>query len=199
MASTSSSVTPTPIMDKTLGTVANLAQLLPTGTVFAFEALSPSFTNRGTCYTTNRYLTAILIVLCTLSVCFFTITDSLKGSNKKLYYGIATFGGFYVLNYDNEEEERLDETKLRALRLRPRDYTLVFFSCLAFLALAVGDSDVQKCFTLGKEENSKELYRNLPLGIGFLVTLVFCIFPTSRKGIGHCEPKPNTSSQLMEP
>ncbi|KAF5175575.1 hypothetical protein FRX31_034847 [Thalictrum thalictroides] len=30
----------------------------------------------------------------------------------------------------------------------------------------------------------KELLVNLPLGIGFLSSLVFLIFPTSRKGIG---------------
>ncbi|KAL5701576.1 hypothetical protein ACHQM5_026900 [Ranunculus cassubicifolius] len=184
---------PTPIVDKTLGAVANLAQLLPTGTLFAFEALSPSFTNRGMCHTSNKYLTVILIVFCGLSAILFTITDSLKGSgtNDKIYYGIATFRGFYVFNYD-DEEERIEETRLYVLRLRPRDFILASFSCLTLLALAVGDSDVQRCFDLMRSVNGMELFRNLPLGVGIMATFVFAIFPTSRNGIGYSLPTPTT-------
>jgi hypothetical protein len=50
-------------MDKTLASVANLAKLLPTGTALAFHSLSPSFTNRGACLASNRYLTAALLYL----------------------------------------------------------------------------------------------------------------------------------------
>ncbi|KAL5701577.1 hypothetical protein ACHQM5_026901 [Ranunculus cassubicifolius] len=195
MASPSSSQSNSlkPILDKTLGSVANLAQLLPTGTVFAFEALSPSFTNRGICHMSNKYLTIVLIGLCALSVFFFSFTDSLKGSNKKLYYGIATFNGFYVFNYEYVDEERLESARLQALRIHFVDFIHAFFSCLTFLSIAVGDSDVQRCFAVERNPNTRELFRNLPLGIGFLASLVFFIFPSSRKGIGNAglrRPRP---------
>lgn len=66
------------------------------------------------------------------------------------------------------------------------DFIHAFFSCLVFLSVALGDSDVQNCYFKGGV-NTKELLGNLPLGIGFLSSLVFLIFPTSRNGIGYSE------------
>ena len=76
--------------DKVMSSAANLAQLLPTGTVLAYQALSPSFTNHGKCETSNQWLTAALVIVLSALSLFFSFTDSVVGRDKKLYYGIAT-------------------------------------------------------------------------------------------------------------
>ncbi|RLM92747.1 uncharacterized protein C2845_PM08G18510 [Panicum miliaceum] len=90
---------PPTAIDKTLASVANLAKLLPTGTVLAFQSLSPSFTNRG----------------------------AFVGGDGKLYYGLATVKGFLVFNYtgdtgdDEEDAERRRQVFKNLCRLRIRN------------------------------------------------------------------------------
>ncbi|KAL2490415.1 Protein of unknown function (DUF679) [Abeliophyllum distichum] len=89
---------------KTLASAANLANLLPTGTVLAFRTLTPSFSNKGTCQLSNKCLTAFLIALCAI-ICFLSsFTDSFIEQGK-LYYGIATFKGMYIFNDDDQESD----------------------------------------------------------------------------------------------
>lgn len=178
--------------DKVMTSAANLAQLLPTGTVLAYQALSPSFTNHGDCSSSNRWLTAVLVgVLAAISL-FFSFTDSVVGRDGKLYYGVATPNGFNVFNFSGEEEERewaLGE--LHKLRLRPLDYVHAFFSALVFLTLAFSDVGLQRCFFPYAGTNTNELLKNLPLGTAFLSSFVFMIFPTKRKGIGYNDTTPH--------
>ncbi|KAK1295507.1 hypothetical protein QJS10_CPA16g01428 [Acorus calamus] len=87
-----------------MSTAANLVKLLPSNTVLAFQALSPSFSNRGQCHIANVYLTMFLITISAVSCCFFSLTDSLMGPNGKLYYGIATRKGLYIFNCESHEE-----------------------------------------------------------------------------------------------
>ncbi|KAF3334585.1 hypothetical protein FCM35_KLT21189 [Carex littledalei] len=42
----------------------------------------------------------LLLYLCVLSCVFFTFTDSLVGTDGKVYYGIATLKGFFVFNFE---------------------------------------------------------------------------------------------------
>ncbi|KAK1257562.1 hypothetical protein QJS04_geneDACA014396 [Acorus gramineus] len=177
----------TPVIDKTLSSVANLAQLLPTGTVLAFQALSSSFTNHGTCHTSNKYLSLVLIVSCSLSCIFFSFTDSFIGSNNKHYYGVATLKGLYVFNDDSitDEEKKQRFGDLNKYKIRFLDYVHAFFSVLLFLTVSLGDASIQECFFNNGGVNVKELLVNLPLGAGVLSSLVFMVFPTTRKGIGY--------------
>ncbi|KAK9137094.1 hypothetical protein Sjap_007688 [Stephania japonica] len=185
------------VIDKTLAGAANLVKLLPCGTVIAFQALSPSFSNCGLCQThANKYLTIALIVLCALSCCFFSFTDSFIDLDGKLYYGIATFKGFYIFNSGARPKESFVPSTVERLRKEEMmkkykitfvDYIHAFFSCLVFMALALGDPYVHRCFFERGDENTKEWLANLPLGVGFLTSLVFIIFPTSRKGIGYSD------------
>lgn len=62
--------------------VGNLIKLLPSGTVFVFEFLSPLLTNYGSCTTLDKYLTGALLVLCGFSCCFSTFTDSIEENDK---------------------------------------------------------------------------------------------------------------------
>ncbi|KAG0479769.1 hypothetical protein HPP92_010627 [Vanilla planifolia] len=179
------------IMDKTLAGAANLAQLLPSGTFLAFQALAPSFTNKGHCYTSNQCLTAALLLSCVVSTAFFTFTDSLVGRDGRLYYGMATADGICLFNFDGGEEERskvFGEDVLRRRRRRWVDWLHAFLGVLVFLALAFSDADTQSCLFSGAAADAKELLVNLPLGAGVFASIVFMIFPTSRKGIGYSDP-----------
>ncbi|XP_072955052.1 protein DMP3-like isoform X2 [Typha angustifolia] len=161
-----------PMLDRTLSSMANLMKLLPTGTVLAFQSLTPSFTNNGSCYTSN----------------------SLIGRDGKPYYGLATFNGFYVFNYRGADEERdVLFGDLSRLRIRLLDYLHAFFSALVFLVVAFSDSEIQYCFSLGDNPSARQLLVNLPLGAGLLASVVFMVFPTSRKGIGYTDTTPNSN------
>ncbi|TVU03041.1 hypothetical protein EJB05_51433, partial [Eragrostis curvula] len=177
--------------DKVMSSAANLAQLLPTGTVLAYQALSPSFTNHGTCLPSNRWLTGTLITVLAAFSLFFSFTDSIVGRDRKLYYGVATPHGFNVFNFSGEEEEKeWTLGVLQKLRIRPLDYVHAFFSAVVFLTLAFSDTGLQRCFFPNASPNTNELLKNLPLGMAFLASFVFMIFPTKRKGIGYSDTTP---------
>ncbi|XBI03804.1 hypothetical protein VPH35_132174 [Triticum aestivum] len=231
--------------DKVMSSAANLAQLLPTGTVLAYQALSPSFTNHGKCFSSNQWLTAALVIVLTISCVLFSFTDSVLGRDQKLYYAIATPRGFNVFNFSDEEEtlhgsrrrwsyiiltiscvlftfidsvlgrdQKLyydiatprgfnvfnfsdEEQKLqwtpaefRRLRIRLLDFIRAVFTALVFLTMAFSDVGLQNCFFPNPGMNTQELLKNLPLGIAFLSSFVFMIFPTKRKGIGYNDTTP---------
>ncbi|KAJ8503958.1 hypothetical protein OPV22_004844 [Ensete ventricosum] len=182
------------VIDKVLSPAANLAQLLPTGTVLAFQALAPSFTHRGACYASNKYLISVFIALSAVSCAFFSITDSLVGADNKLYYGVATLRSLYVFNYTgaSEEERRRVFGNLEQYRLRPLDCVHAVFTVLVFLTIAFGDAMVQNCLFRDAGPNTTELLVNLPLAAGVVSTLVFMLFPTSRKGIGFTNTPPTS-------
>ncbi|KAB1208542.1 hypothetical protein CJ030_MR7G000294 [Morella rubra] len=72
-------------------TAANLANLLPTGTLLAFQLLTPMFTNNGACDSATRTMTLVLLVLLALSCFLASFTDSVKASDGQVYYGFTTF------------------------------------------------------------------------------------------------------------
>ncbi|XP_044443807.1 protein DMP3 [Triticum aestivum] len=177
--------------DKVMSSAANLAQLLPTGTVLAYQALSPSFTNHGKCFSSNQWLTAALVIVLAVLCVLFSFTDSVLGRDKKLYYGIATLRGFNVFNFSDEEEKlQWTPAEFRRLRIRPLDFVRAVFTALVFLTVAFSDVGLQNCFFPNTGMNTQELFKNLPLGIAFLSSFVFMIFPTKRKGIGYSDTTP---------
>lgn len=195
------------VLNKALASAATLVKLLPSSTVFAFHALSPSFSNSGLCYPSNKYLTALLIIVCSISCCFFAFTDSITGSDGKVYYGVATYEGIYVFNNycsgngrgrNNNADVRgggggdNDDglMDLKRFRIRWMDYMHALFSLIVFMTIAFGDSEVMKCFFPCAGPNHKTLLVNLKLGAVFLSSVVFLIFPTSRKGIGYLDMAP---------
>lgn len=173
---------------KTLASAANLANLLPTGTVLAFQALTPSFSNNGVCRTSNKYLTASLVMFCAVICVLSSFTDSFLDSDGNLYYGIATFNGLHIFNIhhlkDNICSSSLD---LWRFRIRLMDYVHAVVSLLVFLVFAFCDSDLQKCyFPLGGKDLDA-LVMNLPLAAGIFSSFLFMIFPTTRRGIGYSD------------
>ncbi|KAJ6384435.1 hypothetical protein OIU78_027692 [Salix suchowensis] len=112
---------------------ANLASLLPTGTVLAAQALIPSFTNNGECALANEYLT------------LGTTTGLPRGND------------FWVFNVDRTDGAGLEEE--------------------------INNKESASSPRAGA--NEKALIMNLPLGAGLLASLLFMLFPTTRRGIGY--------------
>ncbi|KAL9450613.1 hypothetical protein AB3S75_012356 [Citrus x aurantiifolia] len=155
---------------------ANLANLLPTGTVLAYQALMPSLSNNGTCLAAHKYLSIVALAGCSI-VCFLSsFTDSYY-SKGKLYYGIATIDGLHIFNkkdYEDEgekadndieygvkgtEKERvyLDKYKIRWI-----DFVHAFTSLLVFLVFATTNSDARRCFFPHPGPNTNVLLMHLP-------------------------------------
>ncbi|XP_044432348.1 protein DMP3-like, partial [Triticum aestivum] len=135
--------------------------------------------------------TAALVIVLTISCILFTFTDSVLGRDQKLYYGIATPRGFNVFNFSDEEEKlQWTPAEFRRLRIQPLDFVRAVFTALVFLTVAFSDVALQNCFFPSAGRNTEELLKNLPLGIAFLSSFVFMIFPTKRKGIGYTDTTP---------
>ncbi|KAJ8769728.1 hypothetical protein K2173_005934 [Erythroxylum novogranatense] len=179
---------------KSLAAAANLANLLPTGTVLAFQALVPSFSNNGECNRANEYLTLGMVVMCSLACFLSSFTDSFIGKDGQLYYGMATFNGMFLFNdmdsSDGNGAQELDETEKANLKLTAIDFVQAIGSLSVFLAFALSSSEVQDCFFPKPGPNQNAWITNLPLAAGLLGSFVFMIFPTKRKGIGCAERAP---------
>ncbi|KAJ6974418.1 hypothetical protein D5086_024167 [Populus alba] len=190
-----------PISSSKLGqrsqvTAANLANLLPTGTVLAAEALIPSFTNNGECTLANEYLTLGIIVCCSLGCFLSSFTDSITGKDGKMYYGIATWNSFYVFNdIDSTDGAGREEFKDSSHSITFIDFVHAFTSLTVFLVFALSNSNVQNCFFPKAGPNEKALIMNLPLGAGFLASFLFMLFPTKRRGIGYADTAPVKSDK----
>ncbi|XP_048534008.1 protein DMP10-like [Triticum urartu] len=178
--------------------VSNLAQLLPTGTVLAYEALSPTFTNHGNCNIANKVLTGVMILVLAIMCVFFSFTDSIVGSHDgKLYYGVATWHGFNVFNFsDDQERQEWTVLDFKKLRLRWLDIVQAIFTAVVFLTVAFSDVGLQNCFFPKPGGNTQQVLKILPLGMAIVSSFVFTIFPTKRKGIGFNDITPRqTASQ----
>ncbi|KAM1797820.1 hypothetical protein EV1_031633 [Malus domestica] len=169
---------------KVLSAAGSLANLLPTGTVLAFQAVTPSLSFNGRCHEFNKYLVAFVILVCSV-ICFVSsFTDSLKGKGDKVYYGIATSNGLWVFNNGEIEERELLE-ELEKLKVKNRDFLHAFLSVFLFLIFAFSSSEVQGCYFPESRELEYSLATYLPLVAGLLATLLFTMVPTKRRGIGY--------------
>ncbi|XP_004305024.1 PREDICTED: uncharacterized protein LOC101304990 [Fragaria vesca subsp. vesca] len=174
---------------KALSSVGSLANLLPTGTVLAFQAITPSLSYNGRCQTFNKCLVALVMLACSL-VCFLSsFTDSLQnGKNSKVYYGIATCNGLHVFNYeDPENEKKALGDKLKDMRITSADYLHAFVSVFVFLIFACSSLEVQTCYFPAeiKDQMEYSMVIYLPLVVGLLSSFLFAYFPTNRRGIGY--------------
>ncbi|XP_041019883.1 SH3 domain-containing protein C23A1.17-like [Juglans microcarpa x Juglans regia] len=176
---------------KTAQKASNLANLLPTGTVLAFQSLVPSLSNSGKCGIFHKYLIGFVIAVCAATCFLSSFTDSFE-YNEKLYYGFATCNGLCVLNYENRAEEELNISKeLKKYSIEFKDYIHAFGSLFVFLIFAISSSEVLSCFFPQAGENDKySVVVYLPLVAGVLSSFLFSICPTKRKGFGYSEQGP---------
>ncbi|KAL3519820.1 hypothetical protein ACH5RR_017969 [Cinchona calisaya] len=167
-------------ISQTFESTAHLANLLPTGSVLAFQLLSPIFTNQGNCDAVCRSLTAVLIALCGLSCFLLSFTDSFKDQKGNLCYGFATLHGLWIIDGSATIPPDLAAT----YRLKFIDFVHAFMSILVFAAVALFDQNVVNCFYPMPSDETKELLTAVPVGIGVICSLLFVAFPTKRHGIG---------------
>ncbi|KAE8736005.1 hypothetical protein F3Y22_tig00000218pilonHSYRG00139 [Hibiscus syriacus] len=140
------------ISGKTFSGFGNFVKLLPTATVFIFQFLNPVLTNNGQCSPVNKIFTSILISLCGFSCAFSCFTDSYKGTDGLVQYGIATTNGLWLFSGSG-----LGSVNLSSYKLRIGDFVHAFFSIIVFAALSLLDINTVRCFYPSFESTVKAL------------------------------------------
>ncbi|KAL4580743.1 hypothetical protein LXL04_016945 [Taraxacum kok-saghyz] len=172
-------------ISQTLASTAQLANLLPTGTLLALQTVTPIFTNHGSCDTVTRPLTAILLIFLTAACFLASFTDSFKSSTGQVFYGFATFKGMWLFDYQTAAADPSGLPDLRKYRLTAVDWIHAFVSAFVLMTLASRDRSVVSCFYPRPSHEVEEVLNIVPLGIGLGCSLVFVIFPSKRHGIGY--------------
>ncbi|XP_075663675.1 protein DMP4-like [Castanea sativa] len=167
-------------ISQTFQSTAHLANLLPTGSVLAFQLLSPIFTNQGICDPIGRFMTAALVTLCGVSCFVLSFTDSFKDKKGNICYGFATTKGLWVI----DGSATLSPELAANYRLRLIDFMHALMSILVFVAVALFDKNVVSCFFPTPSDETQEILTRLPVGIGAINSILFVAFPTKRHGIG---------------
>ncbi|XVF68247.1 hypothetical protein PTKIN_Ptkin10aG0189900 [Pterospermum kingtungense] len=170
-------------ISQTLTGTANLANLLPTGTLLAFQLLMPIFTNNGSCDSATRPMTLVLLFLLAISSFLASFTDSVKSSDGQVYYGLATFKGMFLFDYPDPTGSGLPD--LSKYRIKFIDGVHAVLSVLVFAAVAMRDKNVLMCFYPTPKHETQEVLDIVPVGIGLICSLLFVVFPTRRHGIGY--------------
>ncbi|KAK2662866.1 hypothetical protein Ddye_001440 [Dipteronia dyeriana] len=170
-------------ISQTLSSTANLANLLPTGTLLAFQLLTPTFTNNGACDSATRPLTLLLLVLLAASCFLASFTDSVKSSDGQVYYGLATLKGLFLFDYPDPSGSGLPD--LRKYKIRFMDGVHAIMSVLVFGAVALRDKNVLGCLYPTPKHETQQVLNIVPVGIGLICSLLFVAFPTRRHGIGY--------------
>ncbi|KAJ0079589.1 hypothetical protein Patl1_23285 [Pistacia atlantica] len=170
-------------ISQTLTTTANLANLLPTGTLLAFQLLTPIFTNNGACDNATRPMTLFLLLLLAASCFLASFTDSVKSSVGQVYYGLATSKGLFLFDYPDPSGSGLPD--LSKYKFRFIDGVHAVLSVLVFGAFALRDKNVLSCFFPTPGREIQEVLNILPMGVGLICGLLFVVFPTRRHGIGY--------------
>ncbi|KAL0698386.1 hypothetical protein Bca4012_054508 [Brassica carinata] len=170
-------------MSQTLTSAANLANLLPTGTLLAFQLLIPVFTTNGSCDYPTRILTLVLLTLLSISCFLSSFTDSVKAEDGNVYYGFATRKGMWVFDYPDPSGLGLPD--LSKYQIRFVDWIHAVLSMLVFGAVAMRDKNAVSCFYPAPEQETKKVLDIVPMGVGVICGLLFLVFPARRHGIGY--------------
>ncbi|KAJ1264068.1 hypothetical protein BS78_09G234400 [Paspalum vaginatum] len=169
-------------ISQTYQSTAHLATLLPTGTVLAFQLLSPVVTDQGHCIRANRAMAAALLALCALSCFALSFTDSFRdASSGAVRYGFATLTGLWVIDGGAPLD---DPRAAAAYRVRFIDLVHAVVSVMIFAAVALFDQNVVSCFYPVPSEDARQVLTVLPIAIGVVGSMLFVTFPTTRHGIG---------------
>ncbi|CAN1807137.1 Protein DMP4 [Linum perenne] len=168
-------------ISQTFQSTAHLANLLPTGTVLAFQLLSPVFSNQGECDPViGLYLTVMLVAVCALSCFLLCFTDSFRDKNGVVCYGIVTFRGIWVIDTSADVTPKFAEK----YRLQLIDFVHGFMSVLVFAVVVLFDKNMVQCFCPAPTDQIQKLLTALPIMISGICGVLFAVFPTKRHGIG---------------
>lgn len=180
----------TSIAQRALQCTAHLANLLPTGTLLAFQVLTPIFTHNGRCDITTRAMASLLLSLLALSCFLASFTDSFRAPDGKVYYGFATFKGMLLFDYPGQ----VGVLDLAKYKLRFIDWVHAVLSVLVFGVVALKDKNVVNCFYPMPSHEIQDVLDILPVGVGVVCSLLFIAFPTRRHGIGYPVTSGNKTS-----
>ncbi|KAJ4783272.1 hypothetical protein LUZ62_034518 [Rhynchospora pubera] len=165
-----------------LTSTAHLANLLPTGTLLAFQLLTPVFTHNGTCDRVTAQLTRSLLALLAFSCFLASFTDSWRSpQDGQVYYGFVTTRGMWLFEYPDD----YPPADLSKYRVKFIDLIHAVLSVLVFFAVALRDKNVISCFYPNPGQETQEVLDIVPLSVGVLCSLLFVVFPTKRHGIGY--------------
>lgn len=173
------------LLNLVLGGTARLNVLLPTATILAFAIFAPLLTDDGKCTRLNRILTAAFVVLCAASCVFFTLTDSFRSASGRLRYGVATPTGIRTFcggGGGGGGHRRKGPREPERYRLRWSDLFHTTLALVAFVTFAASHHDIVRCYYPGVP---RKVVNTVPLVIGFVVSLLFVLFPSRRRGIGY--------------
>ncbi|CAL1372834.1 unnamed protein product [Linum trigynum] len=155
---------------QTFQSTAHLANLLPTGTVLAFQLLSPIFSNQGSCDPDTRSMTAGLVGLCRLSCILSSFTDSFREKDGNVCYGLATVNGLWVIDGSSS----LPPEAEARYRLKGMDFVHGVLSLLVFATIALFDENVVSCFYQEPSKECWEVLTALPVGFGAVCSISVC-------------------------
>ncbi|KAL0548314.1 hypothetical protein IC582_012762 [Cucumis melo] len=164
---------------KTFTGAGDLIKILPTGTVFLFQFLSPVLTNSGHCEPVNKVLVLVFVILCGLSCYLSSFTDSYVASDGTIQWTIVTPSGMWPTPPTS------DSLDLSAYKLRLGDFVHATFSAAVFAVLVVMDYNIVLCFFPSLVEQHKVVVQALPPVVGAVSSVVFVTFPNTRHGIGY--------------
>lgn len=165
------------IINAILSGTARLNVLLPTATILAFSIMAPLLTDDGECSEANRWLMGVFLGILAVSCVFFTFTDSFRTASGRLCYGVATFRGIWTFNGGRKKP-----CVPKDYRLRWEDLFHASLSLVSFLTFAGLHHDVVRCYY---PFVPRKVSNTLPLVVGFVVSVLFVVFPSKRRGIGY--------------
>ncbi|KAA8530374.1 hypothetical protein F0562_005083 [Nyssa sinensis] len=146
-------------VQNTLSKTSMLANFLPTGTLLTFEMVIPTVYGTGDCSPVSTMMIHVLLGLCAMSCFFFHFTDSFRGPDGKVYYGLVTPKGLAVfkpgLAVEVPKEERY--------KLGFTDFVHAIMSVMVFMAIALSDHRVTNCLFPGHEKDMDEVMESFPL------------------------------------
>ncbi|GMJ12362.1 DUF679 domain membrane protein 3 [Hibiscus trionum] len=165
------------IINAILSGTARLNVLLPTATILGFTIFAPLLSNDGRCTALDRWMLGSFLIFLAASCVFFTFTDSFRTARGRLYYGVATLSGIWTFNAGRKKPCVPSD-----YRLRWSDLFHAGLSLVAFLAFAGSHGDVVACYYPGVP---RKVTNTVPLVVGFVVSVLFVVFPSRRRGIGY--------------
>ncbi|MCD9560222.1 hypothetical protein HAX54_018721 [Datura stramonium] len=168
------------VIRKTFKKTALLSNLLPSGSVLAFQILSPVLTHEGQCHSSiSHSMTLGLLGFCGISCFFLCFTDSYRDERGKIRYGLATLSGLWIIDGSSPPPKDVAKYKLKFL-----DFFHALLSVLVFCSFAAFDQNVIKCLYPSPSPDAQEFLETVPMAVGVICTLMFLAFPTTRHGIG---------------
>uniref|UniRef100_A0A0D9V110 Uncharacterized protein n=1 Tax=Leersia perrieri TaxID=77586 RepID=A0A0D9V110_9ORYZ len=80
---------------------------------------------------------------------------------------------------------------LPGMKVRAVDFVHALVSAIVFVAVALGNAQVQGCLFPDAGEGFRDVFMNLPVALGLMSSMLFMIFPTTRKSIGYTDMMPH--------